>query len=227
MARRSDIDWEAIEADYRINAISTRRIAEKHGVADSAVRNRAKRGGWERDLSRTVELATKSAMIKQAQEKAQEKAQSELKGANRGALEEAIGAEIGAEKAKRVISGVEAAVSQRVGVLTKHQAIVADMMETVVNQHIENKVAAAEAKTLLQIAEMITEGDPDAAKEIRRLTSLNSRVGTQKQIVESVSRLITEERRAHGIKDEEAKSGIKEEMDELFARLNDVTGEPE
>jgi len=44
-------DWERIELDYRAGIKTLRQIADEHGITHGAVNKRAKRDGWERDLS--------------------------------------------------------------------------------------------------------------------------------------------------------------------------------
>jgi hypothetical protein len=41
-----EIDWTAIEADYRAGVLSNRELAAKHEVSEAAIRARAKRYGW-------------------------------------------------------------------------------------------------------------------------------------------------------------------------------------
>lgn len=61
----SDINWEAIERDYRCGMLSLREMATKSGnVTESAIRKRAKRDDWTRDLNgkihaKAVELERK------------------------------------------------------------------------------------------------------------------------------------------------------------------------
>ena len=60
-------DWEKIEADYRAGVKTLRQIAEENGISHVAVNKRAKRDGWERDLSKKIKakadaLVTKSAV---------------------------------------------------------------------------------------------------------------------------------------------------------------------
>lgn len=47
-------DWEAIEGDYRAGVKTLRSMAEEHGLTEGAIRKRATRDGWERDLSQRV-----------------------------------------------------------------------------------------------------------------------------------------------------------------------------
>ena len=48
------MDWLAIEADYRPNKLSLRTIGEKYGCTEGAIRKRAKKEGWVRDLSEKI-----------------------------------------------------------------------------------------------------------------------------------------------------------------------------
>jgi hypothetical protein len=64
------IDWERIELDYRAGLLSLREIAGPHGLSDTAIRKRAKRDSWTRDLSAKIkskaeELVRKSEVRKQ------------------------------------------------------------------------------------------------------------------------------------------------------------------
>lgn len=44
-------DWERIESDYRAGLLSVREIASPQGITEGAVRKRAKRDAWSRDLA--------------------------------------------------------------------------------------------------------------------------------------------------------------------------------
>jgi hypothetical protein len=62
MAKRHD--WEAIEAEYSAGVKSIRAIASDYGIGESAIRKRAKRDGWQRDLSHSVRSAVKSKLVR-------------------------------------------------------------------------------------------------------------------------------------------------------------------
>lgn len=57
-------DWEAIERAFRAGALSIRTIAERNGVSDTAIRKRAKAGGWERDLSEQVRKEVRNKLVR-------------------------------------------------------------------------------------------------------------------------------------------------------------------
>lgn len=51
-------DWERIELDYRAGIKPLRQIASENGISEGAIRKRAKRDDWSRDLS--VKIQTKA-----------------------------------------------------------------------------------------------------------------------------------------------------------------------
>jgi hypothetical protein len=59
------IDWLTIERDYRAAVKSLRTIAAEHGVTEGAVRKRAKRDAWERDLAPKIK-AKADDMVRKA-----------------------------------------------------------------------------------------------------------------------------------------------------------------
>ncbi|CNI60764.1 Uncharacterised protein [Yersinia massiliensis] len=63
-------DWEAIESAYRAGLMSLREIASQHNISEGAIRKRAKRDDWSRDLSakikeRAEDLVRKEEVRKQ------------------------------------------------------------------------------------------------------------------------------------------------------------------
>ena len=48
------VDWEKIQMEFRAGQISVRAIAHEYGITEGAVRKRAKRDNWERNLADRV-----------------------------------------------------------------------------------------------------------------------------------------------------------------------------
>ena len=59
-------DWEAIERAYRAGSLSIRNIADQHGVSDTAIRKRATKHGWQRDLTEQVQKAARDKLVRKA-----------------------------------------------------------------------------------------------------------------------------------------------------------------
>jgi hypothetical protein len=64
MAKKPAPDWEAIEREYRAGQLSIREIARNHGTTDGAIRKRAKKDGWERDLSQQVREKVRAELVR-------------------------------------------------------------------------------------------------------------------------------------------------------------------
>lgn len=65
------IDWERIEADYRQGIKSVREIGAENGITHAGINKRAKKEGWDRDLSARIQakadaLVTKRQVSKEA-----------------------------------------------------------------------------------------------------------------------------------------------------------------
>lgn len=58
-------DWEAIEAAFRAGSLSIRNIAEQYGIAEGTIRKRAKKLGWQRDLSDKVRKAAQDKLVRE------------------------------------------------------------------------------------------------------------------------------------------------------------------
>ena len=58
MAERKQVDWEGVERDYSAGLLSLREIGDKHGVTEGAIRKKAKKEEWVRDL--TAKIAKKT-----------------------------------------------------------------------------------------------------------------------------------------------------------------------
>lgn len=64
-AEKKVIDWESVEREYRAGIRSLRDIGEQFGVSNPAIVKRAKRDGWERDLSAKIRAKAESLVSKQ------------------------------------------------------------------------------------------------------------------------------------------------------------------
>lgn len=61
---QSVVDWEAIEKEYRAGVLSVREIGKQHRLSEGAIRKRARRDGWERDLTDKVREKVRTALVR-------------------------------------------------------------------------------------------------------------------------------------------------------------------
>lgn len=60
---KREIDWAAIERDYRIGQLTMREIARQHEVDVAAISRKAKKLGWTQDLTAEVKTRTRAALL--------------------------------------------------------------------------------------------------------------------------------------------------------------------
>jgi hypothetical protein len=126
MGRRNDIDWEAIERDFRAGQLSVREIGAKHGVAPSSITRRADKDEaagrpWTRDLTGAVQARTKEKLVQPA-----ESAQSNAANATQRAHHRALQAEQAIEEAAE--TNVQVILAHR-GTITKARGITASLLD--------------------------------------------------------------------------------------------------
>lgn len=66
MKDKKEIDWLAVEADYRPGILSNREIATKHDCTEGGVRRKAKKEGWVKDLSTRIESKAQDIVRREA-----------------------------------------------------------------------------------------------------------------------------------------------------------------
>lgn len=75
--RRRKYDWEAIEREYRAGQMTVRELSAAFGTPRGTIASRAKRKGWERDLSGKVKQAADAQLLKDSGASADSDADSE------------------------------------------------------------------------------------------------------------------------------------------------------
>lgn len=63
MARKQP-QWEAIERAYRAGVLSIKAIADQYDLSDTAIRKKAAKEGWERDLADEVRSEVRRKLVK-------------------------------------------------------------------------------------------------------------------------------------------------------------------
>lgn len=62
--KKRRFDWEAIEKEFRAGAMSIREIGRQYGPSDMAIRKRAKKLGWKRDLTDEVRRRVRAESVR-------------------------------------------------------------------------------------------------------------------------------------------------------------------
>ncbi|WP_318357677.1 hypothetical protein [Enterobacter sp.] len=173
-------DWEAIESAYRAGLMSLREIASQHNISEGAIRKRAKRDDWSRDLQakiqeRAEDLVRKKEVRKQVR--------------SEGAFSERVLIEATAE----VIATVR----------MEHRGDIRRARELTNTLFDELGAQCADVSALEQLGDIMFDPDDkgrDRLNEIyQKVISLPSRVKSMKDLSDSLKTLIGLEREAYSI----------------------------
>lgn len=177
-----DIDWSALELEYRAGVKSLRTVGAEFGISDAAIIKRAKRDGWTRDLKVRVRAATEAKLA------ASEVSEEVSKGRQ---VSEDVIVEAYANKQMRVIERQ----GERIDVL----AVLSDKLTSEL-VHVTTNLELYE-----QLGEMMRAPDEkgkDRLNEIYTKTiNSGSRISSFKALIESQKTLIGLQRQNVGLSD--------------------------
>ena len=173
-------DWERIEADYRAGVLSLREIAGAHGLTEGAIRKRAKRDEWTRDLAGKVQAKAADLVRKE-----------EVRSAVRteGAYSEK---EIVAANSEKV-ANVQITQRKDIG---RAKALAMSMLA-------ELEAETADIDLFRELGELLR-SDDDKGQDRRndlyqKVISGAGRIDSMKKLAETLKTLIGLEREAYGI----------------------------
>lgn len=193
-------DWQRIELDYRAGIKPLRQIASEHAISEGAIRKRAKRDDWSRDLSEKIhqkadELVRKSEVRKQVR------------------TETAIEREVISSNAQAVAN---VRLSHRSDI-QRARRITMGLLE-----ELEYQTGAESVALLEQMGELLRSEDDfgrDRLNDLyQKIISLPGRAKTMKDLGESLRVLVALERQAFGLDDKDNQT-----VDALTSLLNRVS----
>ena len=181
--KRIDIDWEAIEREYRAGIKSIRQIGKEFGLTHRSVGQRAAREGWERNLAEKIRQAAKNKL---AAEVARSVSVQVPKSVEREIVQANAAIQVAIVREHRVDI-------QRARKLA--QALLGDLEGVVGDRDLLNS-----------LAELITADDKDNRRlqAFMRAIGINENASTLESLTRSLKHLIGMEREAFGIDDRNA-----------------------
>jgi len=175
-------DWEKIELDYRAGIKTLREIAAENGISEGAIRKRAKRDGWERDI--TAKIAQKAdALVRK----------------------EAVRSEVRKESAISEREIIDANAQAIVSVRLSHRRDIqrSRRVTMALLDELEQQVGPDQVAALEQLGELLREPDERGNDKLndlyRKIISLPGRAKTAKDLGENLRILVTLERQAFGL----------------------------
>ena len=196
------MDWERIEAQFRAGVMSVREIARAHDniVTEAAIRKRAKRDGWDRDLSAKVRAKAEALVRK-------ESVRTEVRTAN---------------PTEREVIEIEAEVQSRIQIAHRRDIGRGRNLVMTLLDELEAVCGVENAALLAELGEMMRKPDQHGQDKFndlyQKLVSLPGRAKTMKDLGESLRVLVTMEREAFGLNTE-----AKDKTDDLTDLLRDIS----
>ncbi|HEI8570815.1 TPA: hypothetical protein SLE56_001129 [Morganella morganii] len=200
MAKRPD--WEAIESAYRAGVMSLREIASQHDISEGAIRKRAKRDDWSRDLNAKIK-ARSDDMVRKQEVRRQVRSETAL--------------------SERVL--IEATAEVITNVRMEHRGDIRRARELANVLFDELSAECADVAALEKLGELMIEPDENGRDKLNELyhavISLPERVKSAKALSETLKNLIGLERQAYGLDDmqpNKTASQLSDLMDELSSK---------
>ncbi|HEO9697891.1 hypothetical protein [Morganella morganii] len=200
MAKRPD--WEAIESAYRAGVMSLREIASQHDISEGAIRKRAKRDDWSRDLNAKIK-ARSDDMVRKQEVRRQVRSETAL--------------------SERVL--IEATAEVITNVRMEHRGDIRRARELANALFDELSAECADVAALEKLGELMIEPDDNGRDKLnelyRAVISLPERVKSAKALSETLKNLIGLERQAYGLDDmqpNKTASQLSDLMDELSSK---------
>ncbi|HIF6850122.1 TPA: hypothetical protein ACX38O_002813 [Klebsiella pneumoniae] len=193
-------DWEAIESAYRAGLMSLREIASQHGISEGAIRKRAKRDDWSRDLAAKVKERTDD-LVRKAEVRKQVRTETAL--------------------SERVL--IEATAEVVAAVRMEHRGDIRRAREITNALFDELGAECADVDSLRKLGELMLSPDENGRDKLNEIyhsiISMPERVKAVKALSEALKNLIGLERQAYDIDGPEGDNSVKQ-LSELMDSLS-------
>lgn len=193
-------DWERIELDYRAGIKTLRQIADEQGITHGAINKRAKRDGWERDLSQKIKAKAEALVSKTL---VSNEVSKERRIAERDVVE----------------AGANAIVEVRLGQRRDIQR--SRTLSMALLAELESMVGSDTVELMKQLGELMRDNNSRGVDRLNdlyhKIISLPDRVKAMKDLSECLRVLIALERQAFGLDDKD-----NETVDSLTSLLHGI-----
>lgn len=193
-------DWEAIETAYRAGVMSLREIASQHGISEGAIRKRAKRDDWSRDLNAKVKERADD-LVRKAEVRKQVRSETVL--------------------SERVL--IEATAEVIATVRMEHRGDIRRARTLANALFDELEAECADVDALRKLGGLMLDPDENGRYRLNELyqsiISLPERVKSMKALSETLKNLIGLERQAYSM-DEGEKDKVVDALSDLMDSLS-------
>ena len=179
--KKTPPDWERIELEFRAGILSLREIASADGnVTEGAIRKRAKRDGWERDLGAKIQ-ARADVLVRKAEVRKEVRTRTTV--------------------SERDI--IEANAERIAQVRSEHRGDITRMRSLVLKLLGECEAEAADPAMFTRLGEILRSPDENGTDRLndayQKAISLPQRIKGVKELADTLKVLVALEREAYGL----------------------------
>lgn len=198
-----EIDWEGVERAYRLGQDTVTKISKDYKVAESAIRRRAKKEVWTRDLGEQVKASTKAKVQQRVAEESRKRVEDSAKA-------DSDVVELNAISNALLLAEHERGAAKGRELMAKILGRIEAQLETV-PESIEKMIEAA--------------GDDDNLRmQLRRVTQIPSLVDSAKKAIEGHAKAVEQERKARNL-DDQPPPPDQSGFEALLERMAGVSGD--
>lgn len=175
-----EIDWEAIERDFRAGILSLREMSKQYGVSHVAIKKRADKFGWDRDLSGKIK-AKAEALVNSRE----------------------VNTEVNAQSAVNERAVIEANAEVIAQVRISHRRDISRSRKLVIKLLEELELQTDNRELYEKLGEMMRREDDKGMDKLNdlynKVISLAGRTKTMKDLADSLKTLVALERQAYNL----------------------------
>ena len=183
---KKEVDWIALEVDYRANMKTMRVLAKEYGISTARIGQVAEEQSWERDLAAKIAAKTQSKL-------------------DRSILDKKLDSESSSTKKATEAQVVEANADLRASIQITHRTDIYRLRTLGLTLLGELEGQSADPSMLEQLGELLHAPDEKGVDKLnelyRKIISTPSRIDSAKKVAETLRHAIGLEREAYGLDD--------------------------
>lgn len=202
---KKETDWEAIEGAYRAGLLSLREMSQEYGVSHVAIKKRADKEGWTRDLTAKIK-AKADALV------------------NSGEVNGGVNSKPLVNEAEIVNANAEVIANIRLS----HRKDISRSRNLVMKLIGELEISTDNIEDFEKLGELMFDPDEKTGRDklnetYQKVISMAGRTKTMKDLADSLKTLVAIERQAYGldveVKAQDEDQGKERNMNDLARRI--------
>ncbi|MCP4304568.1 MAG: hypothetical protein GY788_06785 [bacterium] len=235
MGRRTDIDWDAIQRDYRVGQFSLRELARRHRTTAGSISRRARKHEWLKDYASEVRERTRAGLLEtptaavSLPEQTDEVHENSCVKPNVPQRERNTPTRAGSERNTPTPEDIDLAVQTNITIVRQHRHLIAQAraeaiallqtMRETRERHVEITEEAVEE------TKGASAGSGSSSRRAAMLRAING--PAQAQMLASVSQALAKviplERQAFGLDEQQANPGGESNEAAVLRKLEELT----